>query len=302
MSLIIDPNAPEGATPSMADLIKDVTSGTFVRDVVEASQDVPVIVDFWSPGCESCKTLLPILEKLIVAAGGAIRLVKMNAQEAPEIVQQLRIQSVPTVYCFKGGRPVDAFQGAIPESDVRKFINKQMGDDGNPIAHALEKAREALDMGDAGEAQAIYLQVLQHDKTNPEACAGVIRTHVALGDIESAQQIADGLPDDLRKNEHIASALATIELAGQTYVDLKELEANLLADLNDHDSRFKMAMALYGAGKFDRSLHQLLEIVKKDRTWNEGAARLQMLKIFEAIGMSDPVTIEYRRKLTTVLF
>lgn len=302
MSAIIDPNAPEGANPQTANLIKDTTSEGFLHDVVEASQERPVIVDFWSPGCEPCKTLMPILEKLVRAAGGAVALVKVNAQEAPDIAQQLRIQSVPTVYCFKGGRPVDAFQGALGESDVRKFINKQIGEEGNPIAHALEQAKAALDMGDAGEAQAIYMQVLQQDQTNPEACAGVMRSHVALGDVESAQQIADQLPDDLKKNDHIASAIAMMELADHGTVDLKGLEAKLMADLNDHQSRFDLAMALYAAGKHDRALYQLLEIVKKDRNWNDDGARLQMLKIFEALGMSEPIVLEMRRKLTTVLF
>lgn len=302
MSLILDPNAPEGAVPATANLIKDATSDTFVRDVIEASQDVPVIVEFWSPGSEPCKAIMQTLEKLVTAAAGAIRFVKINAQDAPEIAQQLRIQSVPTVYCFKAGRPVDAFQGAIPEADIRKFINKQMGEEENPIAHALGVAKEMLDAGNFEEAQDIYMQVLQHDETNPEAYAGIIRTHVGLGAVDEAQKVIDQLSDELRKNEHIVSAIAAMDLAGQAPVDLSELEAKLLADLNDHQSRFDMAMALYTANKHDRALHQLLEIVKKDRTWNDDAARLQMLKIFEAIGMSDPITIEYRRKLTTVLF
>jgi putative thioredoxin len=298
MSLILDPKAPEGAQ----NVVKDAVSGTFVRDVIEASKEVPVLVGFWSADSEPCQSLLASVEKLVRAAGGAIRLVKMNVEDCMEVVQQLRIQSVPTVYSFKGGRPVDAFQGAIPETEIRKFVNKQMGQEENPIAHALSKAKEALDQGEADVAQAIYMQVLQHDQTNPEACAGVIRSHVLLGSIEAAQQIVDGLPAELKKNEFIASAIAMIELAGQEPVDLKALEAKLMADLNDHQSRFEFAMALYSAQKYESALHHLLEIVKKDRTWKEDGARHQMIKIFEAIGLSDPLVIEYRRKLTTVLY
>ncbi len=296
--MIIDPNAPQGAS----DLIKDTTRETFMADVVEASQEVPVIVDFWGPDCKPCETLKPMLEKLVRTMGGAIKLVKVNAQECADIAQQMQVQSVPTVFCFKGGRPVDAFQGALPEAELRKFIEKQIGDEGSPIQQALAQAKELLDAGDAANAQGVYMQILQHDNSNPEACAGVMKTHVALGNPESAQEIADNLPDDLKKNTHIASAIAMIELAGQADVDTSELDAKLAADPNDHQARFDLGMALYGAGQAEEGLMQLLEIVKRERMWNEDAARLQMLKIFEAIGLSDPVVLKVRKKLTTVLF
>ncbi|WP_417789361.1 tetratricopeptide repeat protein [Terasakiella pusilla] len=296
--MIIDPNAPQGA----ADLIKDTTTETFMEDVVEASNEVPVLVDFWGPGCKPCETLKPILENLVRTMGGAIKLVKINAQEAYQIARQLQVQSVPTVFCFKNGQPVDAFQGALPESELRKFINKQLGDAGSPIDQALAQAKELLDAGDAANAQGLYMQILEHDRSNPEACAGVMRSHVALGNIDGAKEIADNLPQELKSNEHIASAIAMIELAGQGDLDTSELEAKLAADPNDHQARFDLGMALYGAGKSEEGLIQLLEIVKKDRTWNDDAARLQMLKIFEAIGLTDPVVIQVRKKLTTVLF
>ncbi|WP_028877694.1 thioredoxin family protein [Terasakiella pusilla] len=296
--MIIDPNAPQGA----ADLIKDTTTETFMEDVVEASNEVPVLVDFWGPGCKPCETLKPILENLVRTMGGAIKLVKINAQEAYQIARQLQVQSVPTVFCFKNGQPVDAFQGALPESELRKFINKQLGDAGSPIDQALAQAKELLDAGDAANAQGLYIQILEHDRSNPEACAGVMRSHVALGNIDGAKEIADNLPQELKSNEHIASAIAMIELAGQGDLDTSELEAKLAADPNDHQARFDLGMALYGAGKSEEGLMQLLEIVKKDRTWKDDAARLQMLKIFEAIGLTDPVVIQVRKKLTTVLF
>lgn len=296
--MIVDANAPIGAN----DLIKDTTTETFMADVVDASQDVPVLVDFWGPDCQPCETLKPVLESLVRSMNGAIKLVKVNAQEAQDIAMQMRVQSVPTVFCFKGGRPVDAFQGALPESELRKFIEKQIGGGGSPIAQALVHAKELLDAGEAANAQEVYVQILEHDRSNPEACAGVMRTHVALGNVDSARQIADNLPDELKKNEHIASAIAMIDLAGAADVDTSELEAKLAADPNDHQARFDLGMALYGAGQTEEGLLQLLEIVRKDRTWNEDAARLQMLKIFEAVGLSDPTVIKIRKKLTTVLF
>jgi putative thioredoxin len=296
--MIVDANAPAGAS----DLIKDTSSQTFMADVVEASQEVPVLVDFWGPGCQPCETLKPVLENLVRSMNGAVKLVKINAQEEQDIAMQMRVQSVPTVFCFKGGRPVDAFQGALPETELRKFIEKQIGDEGSPIAQALAQAKELLEAGDATNAQGIYMQVLQHDRSNPEACAGVMRTHVALGNVDGAREIADNLPDELKKNEHIASAIAAMDLADSADVDTSELEAKLAADPNDHQARFDLGMALYGAGKTEDALLQLLEIVKKDRTWNEDAARQQMLKIFEAVGLSDPTVIKIRKKLTTVLF
>ncbi|MDV7339746.1 co-chaperone YbbN [Terasakiella sp. A23] len=296
--MIIDQNVPQGA----ADLIKDTTTATFMEDVVDASQEVPVLVDFWGPGCQPCETLKPILENLVRTMGGAVKLVKINAQECHDIARQLQVQSVPTVFAFKNGRPVDAFQGALPEAELRKFIEKQLGDEGSPITQALAQAKELLDSGDAANAQGLYMQILQHDNSNPEACAGVMRTHVALGNADSAKEIADNLPEELKKNEHIASAIAMIELAGQGDVDTSELDAKLAADPNDHQARFDLGMALYGAGKNEEGLMELLEIVKKDRTWNDDAARLQMLKIFEAIGLTDPVVLKVRKKLTTVMF
>lgn len=293
--MITDPNMPDT-------LIKDATQETFMQDVVEASMNGPVIVDFWGDNCQPCATLKPMLEKLVTAAGGAIKLVKVNVQDAPDIAGQLRIQSVPTVYCFDKGRPVDGFQGALPESELRKFIDKQINGEDSPITQALEQAQGFLEAGDVENAQNIYMQILQHDNTNPQAIAGVIRTHVMLDNVDSAKEIADNLPDDLKRNEHIASAIASIELSGQSEVDTSAAEAALAANPDDHQARFDMAMALYGAGQIEEGLMQLLEIVKKDRTWNEDGARTQMLKIFEAEGLSDPVVMKVRRKLTTVLF
>lgn len=285
-----------------ADLIKDVTAANFMQDVIEASQSVPVLVDFWSTSCGPCKTLMPTLEKLVLNAQGGIKLAKINVDEAPEIASQMQVRSVPTVFCFQGGRPVDAFQGALPESQLRQFIEKQMGG-GSPIAQALAQAKELLDAGETEQAQELYTQILQHDNTNEEAIAGLIRCYIAAGEMDLAQQIVDQLTDEMRKNDHIASALAALDLggAGQA-VDTAEFETALAANPDDHQARFDYAMALYGAGQLEDGLGQLLEIVKRDRSWQDDAARLQMLKIFEAEGLSDPVVIKIRKKLTTVMF
>lgn len=301
MSIIMDANAPAGGS-SQGGLIKEASNETFMEDVVNASMERPVIVDFWAPGCQPCETLTPLLEKLVTAAGGAIALVKVNAQECQEIAMQLRIQSVPTVYCFKDGRPIDGFQGAVGESEVRKFIDKHTEDGGNPVAQGLAQAGELMENGDAASAQQIFMHVLQHDQGNPEAIAGVIRCHMKLDNLDAAREIAEQLPDDLKRNEHIASAIAALDLAGAADVDTAELEARLANDANDHQARFDLAMAFYGGGRSEEALNELLEIVRKDRNWKDDGARQQMLKIFEAIGLDDPVVLKARRKLTSVMF
>jgi len=295
-------DAPLAAAPNAtADLIKDVTADTFMQDVIEASQSGPVLVDFWSTTCGPCQTLMPILEKLVLQAQGGIKLVKINVDEAPEIAAQMQVRSVPTVFCFQGGRPVDAFQGALPESQLRQFIDKQM-DGGSPIQQALAQAKDLMDAAQIEQAQQVYTQILQHDNANPEAIAGLMRCYLALDQADLAQQIADQLTDEMKKDDHIASALAALELGADTGVDTSAFEARLAANENDHEARFDLGMALYGAGQVEEGLMELLTIVKRDRTWNEDAARLQMLKIFEAVGLSDPVVIKVRKKLTTVMF
>jgi len=295
-------DAPLATAPNAtADLIKDVTAENFMQDVIEASQSGPVLVDFWSTTCGPCQTLMPILEKLVLQAQGGIKLAKINVDDAPEIAAQMQVRSVPTVFCFQGGRPVDAFQGALPESQLRQFIDKQM-DGGSPIQQALAQAKELMDAAQIEQAQQIYTQILHHDNANPEAIGGLMRCYLALDQADLAQQIADQLTDEMKKDDHIASALAALELGAGTGVDTSAFEARLAANENDHEARFDLGMALYGAGQVEEGLMELLTIVKRDRTWNEDAARLQMLKIFEAVGLSDPVVIKIRKKLTTVMF
>lgn len=289
-----------------ADLIKDSSSATFMQDVVEASMEVPVIVDFWAPWCEPCKQLGPMLEKLVQHAGGLVRMVKVNIDENQDIAQQMRIQSIPMVYAFSQGQPVDGFQGAVPESQLKEFIKRLTGDAKPPIEQALEEADGLLEAGDAEGASAIFAQVLGHDAANGPAIAGLIRCTTITGEYDHARQIVDGLTPELQKDPAVVAAVTALELAeqsgGQDDSATAELAAQVEAEPDNHQVRFDFAVALYGAGQNEPAIEALIEIVRRDRTWNEEAAREQLLKIFEALGHTHSATIEGRKQLSSVLF
>jgi len=302
MAIMMDEHgAPAGTGPAP---IKDATTESFMADVIEASKEVPVIVDFWAPWCEPCKQLTPALEKAVTQAGGIVRLVKINVDENQELAAQMRVQSVPTVYGFKDGQPVDAFAGAQPESQVQAFIKRLTGGAQAPVEAALEKAKAALDAGELDTAEAIYGDVLGHDPGNPAAIAGLIRVALGRGAKEDARAIVDSLEPGLKRDGAIAAAITALELleAGDESVDTGPLLARLEADPNDHEARFDLAAALYAGGRAEEALEELLHIVGAQRDWNDGAAKAQMLKIFEALGHADPVVAQARRKLSTVLF
>ena len=285
---------------------KDTTTQSFAADVIEASQSTPVIVDFWAPWCGPCKQLAPILERTVRDAGGKVALVKVNIDENPEIAQQLRIQSIPAVFAFNQGQPVDGFIGAQPESQIKQFVERLVGPMGpSPLEQALEQAKQALDDGDYTGASNIYGQVLRQVPGETAAIAGLVRCLVAAGDLPEARELVDGLDDDTLKDadvEGAISALSLAEQAGEADSDTAALQAQLAQDPGDHQARFDLAMAHHGAGRNEQAIDELIEIIRRDREWNEQAARQQLLKLFEALGHADPLSVAGRRKLSSILF
>jgi putative thioredoxin len=294
---------PEAAS----DLIKETTTQTFVADVIEASRKVPVLVDFWAPWCGPCKQLTPVLEKVVKAARGAVQLVKMNIDDYPEVAGQLGVQSIPAVFAFKNGQPIDGFMGALPESQVKAFIQRLLGpgagagDAGMP---GLEEAKAAFEAGDISGAAAKFAAVLQADPESVDAVAGLAKCYIAAGDFARAEQTLGLAPPAKQTAEAYVSAKAALELAKKAgpKPDIAALEQAVAAHPADWDARFKLAIALNAMGKRQAAMDQLFEIVRKDRVWNEDAARKQLIEFFEAWGAKDPLTLAGRQRLSSLLF
>lgn len=306
MTILDEGNA--AGPQATADLIKDTSTQTFVKDVLEESKRQPVLVDFWAPWCGPCKQLTPIIERVVRAAGGRVKLVKMNTDEHPSIPQQMGIQSIPAVVAFVGGRPVDAFMGAVPESEVKAFIDRltaNLPGNGSPqVAELIDEAEAALAAGDTATAASIYAEVLTADAANIPAIAGLARCYLEGGAIEQAKQTLEMVPEAKREDGAVKAVQAAIELAEQasSLGPLAELEQKVAADPRDFQARFDLALALNAAGKREDATTQLLEIVKRDRKWNEDGARKQLVQLFEAWGATDQATIEGRKRLSTILF
>jgi putative thioredoxin len=291
-------------------VIKDTTAADFAVDVLDASQELPIIVDFWAPWCGPCKQLTPVIEKAVAEARGLVRLVKLNIDEAPQIAQQMRIQSIPAVYAFFQGRPVDGFMGAVPESQVKTFIERlvEMAKSAagpTPIDDAMEQAKAALDAGDASTAGAIYSQVLQQEPDNVKAMAGMGRCYITTGQIDGAEGVLASIPEDKRSDPDVTALQTALELAVQAQASsgaLPGLIEKVAADPTDHQARFDMALAYYAQGDNAQAIDALVEILRKKRDWNEGAAKEQLVKIFEALGDAHPDTVEGRQKMASVLF
>ncbi|MGA7808431.1 thioredoxin [Bradyrhizobium sp.] len=297
-----------GAPQAAPDLIKETTTQTFVKDVIEESRRQPVLIDFWAPWCGPCRQLTPILEKAVRAAKGKVKLVKMNIDEHPAIPGQMGIQSIPAVIAFVGGQPADGFMGAVPESQVNAFIDKLtkgMPAAGEPnVADILKEAETVFAEGDPAAAAEIYAEVLALDAANIAALAGLAKSYVATDAIEQAKQTLAMVPESKRHDPAVKAVQAAIDLAeqAQSVGPVGELEQKVAANPLDHQARFDLATALNAAGKRGEATAQLLEIVKRDRKWNEDAARKQLVQLFEAWGGADEATIDGRKRLSTILF
>ena len=295
---------PAGATGG-AQLVKDGSDQSFMQDVIEASREVPVIVDFWAPWCGPCKQLGPILEKVVRDARGAVRLVKIDTDKHQMIAGQLRVQSIPAVYAFKDGRPVDGFMGALPESQVKSFVQRLIGQAvASPIEEALEQARAALEAGDDGTAGAIFGEVLKYEPENAAALAGLAQVSLNAGDVARAKELIGRVPAAGRNDSFVAGVASAIELAEQVgeVGDIQDLSLKVAHDPDDHQARFDLATALFAMRRYREAADHLLEIVKRDRNWNEDAARKQLVKFFEAWGPKHELTVAVRRQLSSIMF
>ncbi len=293
-----------GAGGADADLIKDSTTKDFMRDVIEASREVPVLVDFWAPWCGPCKQLTPILERTVRAAKGAVRLVKLNIDDHPQIPGQMGVQSIPAVFAFQDGKPVDGFMGALPESRVADFIARLIGDSAGDTAADLEAAEAALAAGDLNTAAQTFGEVLQKDRENAQSLAGLAKCYIKTGDLARAEQTLALVPPAKADSAPVASARAALELARKapSTGDIEGLRAKLAANPRDAQSRFDLALALNAKGDRNGALEELLALVAKNRSWDDDAARKQLLQLFDAWGVSDPATITGRQRLSSLLF
>ncbi len=297
-----------GTAPA-GDLIKDATEATFMADVVEASNEVPVIVDFWAPWCGPCKTLGPALEAAVTAAKGAVRMVKVNVDENQNIAGQLQVQSIPAVFAFHKGQPIDGFQGALPGSEIQAFVDRVIkasgGEEpGDQLDDAVTAADEMLAEGAATDAAETYAAILGEDPNHAGAYGGMVRAHIALEDLEQAEAILNGAPAEISDSPELDAAHAQLELAKQAANAGPEadLAAAVDGDPDNHQARFDLALALHAGGKIEEAIDQLLDLFRRDRDWNDGAAKTQLFTIFDALKPEDAVVLNGRRKLSSLIF
>ncbi len=293
-----------GAVGAETDLVKNTTTQDFMRDVVEASREVPVLVDFWAPWCGPCRQLTPILERAVRAAKGAVKLVKLNIDDHPQIPGQMGVQSIPAVFAFQDGKPIDGFMGALPESQINAFIARLIGDTAGDIAADLEAAEAALAAADVNTAAQLFGEILQQDRENAQSLAGLAKCYIKTGDLARAEQTLALVPPAKAESATVASARAALELARKAPAmgDIETLRAKLVADPKDAQARFDLALALNAKGDRSGALEELLALVSKNRAWNDDAARKQLVQLFDAWGVSDPATIAGRQKLSSLLF
>ncbi len=289
-------------------VIKEVSEATFMQDVIEASKEKPVIVDFWAPWCGPCKTLGPQLEEAVKAANGAITMAKVNVDENQMIAGQMQVQSIPTVFAFADGQPVDGFQGAVSASEIKSFVERVVAangsEDGRGLDSAIESAEQMLAEGDFEAAIETFSAILQEDPSNKKSYIGLIKCQIALNDLDQAEAILNGAPIEISQSAEIESVHAQIELAKQARDagPIGDLDLLVKKKPDDHDARFKLAQALHGAGQIEEAVDQLLELFKRDREWNDGAAKSQLLTIFEALEPNNTIVLSGRRQLSSMIF
>ncbi|MCH7554520.1 MAG: thioredoxin [Proteobacteria bacterium] len=302
----MDPTQDAAAPRAGGELIKDSDTKNFETDVIAAPMEVPVIVDFWAPWCGPCKQLGPAIEKAVTAAGGKVRLVKIDIDKNPEIAQAMRVQSIPAVFAFVKGQPVDGFVGAQTDSQIKAFIQKLGGANGpSPVEQAFDQAKAALENQDHDAAAAIFGQILEHEADNPEAIAGLTRCLIAADDFAAAHEVLSRAGAAQADHAGIASARTALDLAEQgagSRGEIDGLKARVEADADDHQARYDLAVAMFGTGQQEAAIEHLLEIMGRDRGWNDDGARKQLLVFFEAIGFADPLAVEARKKMSSMMF
>ena len=289
-------------------LVKEVSEATFMQDVVEASKERPVIVDFWAPWCGPCKTLGPQLEEAVKAANGAVTMAKVNVDENQAIAGQMQVQSIPTVFAFSNGQPVDGFQGAVSASEIKAFVDRVVAANGGEVESGLDSAvasaEQMLDDGEFEAAIETFSAILEEDANNIKSYIGLIKCHIAAGDLDQAEAILNGIPLEISQSPEIEAVHAQLELAKQARDagPINELALLVEKDPDDNDARFKLAQALHGAGQVEDAVDQLLELFKRDREWNDGAAKAQLFTIFEALEPNNEIVLNGRRKLSSLIF